>query len=191
MMHRMLRIFLLFLTSLWLLCGDAPASPSAKHEVSPMIVFYNGDALRTMTLGGLQYTYKFNRTWWLGSNTFIGRAKLDRNSPLVEVEDGDFLLQADAGVYLNLPALLGASRENKDNGIRSDLYTVLALGYVQAGDAREWVGIIGGGMVIHFNKPSWLALRFDLRSMFLKLENTQGSDFNSDLSLGIGPSFTF
>jgi hypothetical protein len=156
----------------------ARAEENIRHELSPQVAFYTGDALRTTTLGGLQYAFHFNRTFWFGLDGLLGKTSMDRGNGTL-VDDGDRLIGVDGAFYINIPATLA--------GTSADLYTSIGMGNLWLGSEKELYGFLGGGMVLQL-PPKWLAIRFDLRGIFFQLDNSAGSDFNSDLVLSIGPS---
>lgn len=159
-----------------------------RHEVSPLVVFFTGDVLRTSTLGALQYTYRFNDTWWVGASGMMGGAKMDDPSGL-KLKNGDLFFQTEGNLYLNIPSLMN-TRKGETNATQVDLYTVIGLGVVGGKNSKEIVGSLGGGMIIHFPAKG-LEIKFDLKNFFYTMRNSQGSDFISDLSLSVGPSLRF
>jgi hypothetical protein len=159
------------------------------HEVVPMVSFYSGDALRSSTLGGLQYSYHFTRLFWIGVDFLGGGAQVDRLNGL-GIESEDRFIGLDGAVYFNIPALLGASKMHGEKGMSADLYTSVGGGHFWIGPQKEPFGFLGGGMVLHF-PVEWLAIRFDLKGFFFSLPNANGGDFNADMALSLGPSFTF
>lgn len=156
-------------------------------EVSPAVIFYSGDAMRANSLGGLSATHHFNRMIWLGADFFGGKTKVDSDSGL-QVRSGQKFFGTNATVYFNLPAFLGKKTLGEEGGLRADLYTSIGGGSLWLDKETEPFGFIGGGMIIHFPIP-WLTLRFDLKNLFFVLQNSKGSDFNSEMALGLGPSF--
>ncbi|MBN8555907.1 MAG: hypothetical protein J0L93_10720 [Deltaproteobacteria bacterium] len=180
---------ILLTLSLWTsLTGfSSHESPNLTHEISPNVAFYNGDALRTTTLGGISYVFHFNQTFWFGTDVQGGKISVDRSNGM-NLKAGDKFFAANGAVYWNLPAVLGDYKDGK--GFYSDLYTAIGAGNLWIAKKKEPFGLIGGGLLIHF-PISYLALRFDLKALFFKLENSQGGDMNFDSVLSIGPSFLF
>ncbi len=153
-----------------------------SFEVSPGIVFYTGDSLRSSFLGGASLCYHFNRNFWVGADVMSGQASVDRNSA-VGIQKDDKLFSLNGAVYWNIAALL-------DDTLTSDFYTSLGMGNIWIGTQREIFGFVGGGLTLH---SGWngLSLRFDLKNLFFMLRNSQGDDFNSDMALTLGPSWIF
>ncbi len=160
----------------------------SKHEITPAVMLDNADAMRALTLGALQYTYHINETFWVGMDSLIGKAVMDSGSGL-SIQNGDTIWGAMPVFYYNLPALLGATKE-KAEGSQAHLYTSVGVGYLRAGPDKGLYGEFGGGMLWE-SGLSWLGVRVDVKGIFYMLENTQGSDFNSDFALSVGPSFLF
>lgn len=156
------------------------AEPSI--ETSASALFYTGDAFRSSTMGNLSLNYRFNRIFWLEADLVLGSAALDRGNGLGFGKTEDFRMLG-LGFCWNLPALL-----SKD--IQSDLYTSVGMGNLWIGSKSEIYGFIGGGISI---PTTWhgLAVRFDLKNFFYMIKNSQGTDFNSDLALALGPSWLF
>lgn len=161
---------------------------SYSHEVSIEIVANNADSMRALTLGAFEYSYKVNQTYWLGVSGFAGTAVIDSASGL-RAENGDFIWGSAPLFYFNVPALLGATQE-KPEGAQCHLYTSVGLGFIDVGGESSLMGILGGGLLWETG-IDWLGVRFDLKGIFYSLENANGSNFNSDLALSIGPSFLF
>lgn len=180
-------MFLLILTSV-MISATTPR-PSPYHEVSPAVSFYTGDALRTTTLGSATYVFHLNRIYWLGIDFFGGALSADKMNG-VGLKNGQKFFGLDGGIYFNLPALLSATPMEASDSLSADLYTSLGLGHMWIGRHKEVFGFVGGGLLIH---PGihWLGIRFDLKNLFFMLSNSQGNDFNSDMSLSLGPSFIF
>jgi hypothetical protein len=160
----------------------AQAATDSYFEVSPQVVLYNGDALRSSTLGAISCAYHINRKIWVGADFFGGALSVDTPNGL-SLDDGDRFLGASGTFYFNIPAILNAD-------IPADLYTSLGLGHLWVGEGGEIFGYIGGGMYVHPG-ISWLALRFDLKGIFFNLPNTRGNGFNADMALAIGPVIIF
>lgn len=156
-----------------------------RIEINPAISFYTADALRTSFAGALQVDYRFNRTFWVGASGFWGKAAVDSGGGTF-AKDGDDWFGVEGNFYYNMPGILG----DKDSGNAVDLFTSVGIGYLQIGSEKEPMGMIGGGMLIHF-PVSWISLRFDLKNYMYVLQNTGGTNFNSDLTLLLGPSFLF
>jgi len=166
-----------------LLSLKAETSSSKTFEIAPLASFYNGDALRTTTLGVATVNWHINREFWLGVDFYAGRMAVDRTNGLGLQPDNKMYI-LDGAFYWNVPATLGVD-------IPADFYTSIGVGYLWLGKAaREWTGFIGGGLNIHL-PIEWMWVHFDLKNYFYVLKNTQGSDFNSDMALSLGPSFVF
>jgi len=167
---------------------QAQTKNMSYHEASTLISFASGDSLRALTLGNFQYTYHLDRTFWVGTNFLGGKTQVDDPNGLA-LDSSDLFLGVDGTFYVNIPALLGA-KEKGDDGVYADLYTAVGVGVFWIGSHTEPYGFLGGGMLLH-TPISWLGVRFDLKNFFYKLKNNQGTDFNSDLALSLGPSFLF
>lgn len=89
-----------------------------------------------------------------------------------------------------MPSLLGASLERAENGLVSHLYTSFGAGFLQVDQHSTLQVIVGGGMLVQTGYP-WLGLRFDLKSIFYMIPNPNGSDFNADMAISLGPTFIF
>ena len=175
--------------TLWtsLLGFSSQPSPNRTHEITPSVSFYTGDALRTTTLGGISYVFHLNESFWFGADFLGGKLTVDQPNGL-GIQSGEKFLATDAVLYWNLPAALGDYKQGK--GFHSDLYTEIGVGNFWLGKKKEPFGILGGGLLVHL-PISYLAIRFDLKAIFFKLSNSEGSDMNFDSALGIGPSFLF
>lgn len=168
--------------SLW---ADTP-----HFEFAPAVAFYTGDALRMTTLGSASLIVKPDLYFWLGIDFMGGELKVDDNNGLGLHTDSKFIA-ADLALYINLPALLGADTSaSAINAWPADLYTSIGLGPLWLDKKETFFGFIGGGLSLH-TPPKWLAVRFDLKNMMYLLEDANGTDFNSDLTIGIGPSVLF
>ncbi len=169
-----------------------PSTSQAREgfytEISPQILLYSGDAVRGTKLGGISYTQHFSRSLWVGIDFMGGLLSADRNSG-TRLNPSDRFWGTDVAVYFNLPALLG-TKLGEEGGLMADLYTSFGFGHFWLGSEKEFFGFAGGGMLIH-TPLSWLTVRFDLKGIMFHLENVNGSDFNADMSLGIGPSIVF
>lgn len=159
-----------------------------KHEFSPQVMLDNADAMRALTLGAVQYTYHASDAFWFGVDGLIGKTVVDGGSGLA-VTNGDTMYGAAPTVYWNVPSLLGATKE-KPEGSQAHLYTSVGVGYLRIGNENEIYGIFGGGMLWE-SGLHWLGIRVDVKGLFYMLDNTRGSDFNSDFALSVGPSFLF
>ena len=179
---------LIFLLTIVSIVTSASASLK-KSEFDAEIMMNNGDALRAYTLVQVEYTYRINQTYWVGVDGFAGPIVVDSANSLTDVGNGNWLRAVGPVFYLNVPALLGATKDNSEGAAQCQLYTSFGAGYLGVGSTDTIYGEIGGGLIWEF-KP-WLGLRFDLKSIFYTLNNTTGSSFNSDLALSIGPSFVF
>ena len=162
--------------------------PDSYHEVTPALTLYSGDALRGFIMGGISYTYHFNREFWFGADFFAGTLNIDRVNGARLKRDHKYLC-FDGVFYWNLPVRLGAATPS-DSGLAGDLYTSFGAGMLWLGPNKEPVGIFGGGMIIH-TPIKWLSVRFDLKGLFFNLDNATGTDFNADLAFNLGPSFLF
>ena len=158
-------------------------------EISPALVLYTGDVMRSSEIGSLSYTYHMTRTCWIGVDMLVGRTRLDSDSG-ARVRNGKKYIGMDGAFYLNIPAFLGQTEPGPDQGFAADLYTSIGLGSLWLDRETEPYGFVGGGMIIHF-PTQWIALRFDLKGILFKLKNQKGSDMNSDMALSIGPSLKF
>lgn len=181
-------ILAIFLASSFFLLARCEENTTLHHEITPELVFYSGDALRSSIDGGLQYALHFNRTWWVGIDFLGGTLSVDAPNGL-GLSDGDRLIGLGSALYINLPAILGAGWVG-DSGSLADLYTTIGGGHFWLGSEGEYFGFVGGGMLLH-TPISHLAVRFDLKGYFFRLRNTAGTDFSSDMALSIGPSFLF
>ncbi|MDB5038027.1 MAG: hypothetical protein JWQ35_1555 [Bacteriovoracaceae bacterium] len=155
---------------------------NSKFEFTPAVAFYNGDALRAMTLGSGSLTYHLNKSFWFGGDFMSGAVAVDSDNG-VGLKSSDLFSAADGAFYWNLPALLGGD-------LPADLYTSIGLGALWTGHHKEMYGFIGGGLTIH-TPLHWLMARFDLKNLFFMLPNSKGGDFNSDMVLSMGPSLFF
>ncbi len=173
---------------MFLFPGGARADLERIHEVSPLVVFYSGDVLRSSVLGGFSYTYHATRLFWVGADFMGGELNVD-NANSVGLLSGQKYLAVDGALYFNIPVLLGVTMKGED-GMSADLYTAIGAGKIWLGDKGKIYGFFGGGMVL-YTGMKWLAFRFDLKGLFFSLANGNGSDFNSDMTLSLGPSFVF
>lgn len=164
-----------------ILSNFAAAAP--RFEVSPGINFHSPDVARAMIAPSVQIDVRPNRTFWFGAGGFWGRAIQDRGASAIQ--DGDRWWSAEACAYWNLSGTLG------DDAQSIDLFTNAGPAYVHVSGQGQWAFLLGGGMLVNFERTPWLSLRFDLKNYMYRLENPNGSDFVSDLSLWIGPSFLF
>ena len=171
------------------LAANVWASPAERsNEVTPLVSFYKGDTLRNSILGGLSYTYHINLNWWVGASFLGGTLAIDEPNGTA-LKNGDNLFTVDATVYFNIPALIGVTKP-EDKGRVADIYVSLGGGHMWMGSVKTPYGALGGGMVL-FPGYTWLAVRFDVKNLMYGLENTGGSDFNTDLAFSVGPSFFF
>ena len=145
-------------------------------------------AWTSQSFGIVQYTYHASEAIWFGVDGLVGKTVVDGGSGLT-VTNGKLMYGAAPTIYWNVPSLLGATKD-KPEGSQAHLYTSVGVGYMRIGNENEIYGIFGGGMLwesgIH-----WLGVRVDVKGMFYMLDNTTGSDFNSDFALSLGPSFLF
>lgn len=180
-MKKLVVIFLLFAS-----CAFAQ---EIKHEFVPEVVMDNADAMRALTLAGFQYAYHINNEFWVGLDGLVGKTVVDSGSGL-SVTNNQWMWGGAPIFYWNIPALLGATKENSAEGSQAQIYTSFGVGYLRIGDESTPYGIFGGGLLWQ-SGLKWLGVRFDLKGMFYMLDNAGGSGFNSDLALSIGPSFYF
>lgn len=188
-MKKRIKHFGLFSFSFWILMSSFSVKADIKGlEIAPSLSFYSGDALRASLLYGVGAVYHFNKSFWMGGDFYTGHVKVDEGNGLQLKTKESFYLW-DVAFYWNLPALLGSSTKLSD-GLKADFYTSAGMGQVFFGLKAEPTGFIGGGMTIH---TGWhkLLVRFDLKNYFFVLQNSNGSNFNSDMLLSIGPSFVF
>jgi hypothetical protein len=165
------------------------ASDVQRHEFSPLVGFYSGDATRSTVLGGASYNYRYNSSFWMGADFQGGSLKIDGPNGL-GIKSGHRFLMADATISWNMPSLLGTSAKDKDPGYAADLYTSAGGGKLWLDSRSTGYGIIGGGLLIHF-PIHYLAVKFDLKGIFFSLSDANGSDFNVDSNLSLGPSLLF
>jgi hypothetical protein len=185
-METLMKNFLITL-ALILFTGFAFASDK-KNELTPEIMFDTADAMRSLTLGALEYTYKINDTIWVGLDGLYGKTVVDDGSGLV-VNNSETMWGGAPILYWNMPTLLGATKE-KPEGSQAQFYTSFGMGMLRIGSQNEPYGIFGGGLVWESGLP-WLGIRVDVKGIFYMLSNSKGSDFNSDLAFSVGPAFMF
>ena len=174
------------LLSLCILFSSSGFALEAKHEITPAVMLDNADAMRALTFGVLEYTYHLNESYWFGIDGMVSRTVIDSGSGLV-VGNGELIWGGAPMLYWNMPALLGATKEKPEGG-QAHLYTSFGVGYLRIGDQNEPYGVFGGGML--WESPlQWLGIRVDVKGLFYMLDNTNGSRFNSDFALAVGPSF--
>ncbi|MCC7460111.1 MAG: hypothetical protein IT286_02300 [Proteobacteria bacterium] len=178
----MKKLFLL----LCAVCSAPSFALESKHEITPAVMLDNADAMRALTFGVLEYTYHINESFWVGVDGMVGRTVVDGGSGLA-VGNGEMIWGGAPMFYWNVPALLGATKE-KPEGSQMHLYTSFGAGYLRMGDQNEPYGVFGGGMLWQ-SGLKWLGVRVDVKGIFYMLENTNGSSFNSDFALAVGPSF--
>lgn len=160
---------------------DAPR----RWEVSPAVSFYSPDFSRAIVAPSLQAVFRLDRTWWVGAGGFFARVAQDE--PTASPVDGARWWAAEALLYWNMAGWLG----EPGDGMPIDLFTSAGPAYFNVDGESTMAGMIGGGMVIHFPAAPWVAARFDLKNYMYRTDNPRGSDFTSDLTLLIGPSFLF
>ena len=188
-MRKCILIFILTLSSSWKAEVEAETGTSFQ-EFNASAEFYLGDSLRSSILGNASYIYHFNDVYWAGVDFSGGRTSVDMPNGF-NVVSGQRLLTLDASVYFNLPILLGAKKALDAPGAwGADFYTAIGVGSIWIGPHREIFGFIGGGLLVPTPLKS-LSARVDLKNLFYMLQNTRGEDFNSDISLSIGPSLVF
>jgi len=154
------------------------------HEFSPQVSLYTGDALRSSVNGAFSYAFHFNSSMWLGLDFVGGTAKVDQPNGL-SLNSGERYIGCNGVFYYNIPGLIG-----EPQGLGADLYTSIGMGHFWIGSHKEFFGFLGGGMLLHTGLK-WLMIRFDLKGAFYRLRNANGSNFNSDLALNMGPSFIY
>lgn len=162
---------------------------AASHEFAPALGLYTGDSLRSSVLGGLTYTYRHNESFWIGADFQGGESEVDHTNGL-GIQSGNRLIITDATLSWNIPSLMGATRADTSRSYAADFYTSVGGGKAWFGNRSTPLGIIGGGLVLHF-PIRYLAVRFDLKGLMFSLSNQDGSNFNADSLLSIGPSFIF
>lgn len=160
----------------------------SKHEISPQVMFDNADAMRSLTLGAVEYAYHATESIWFGLDGLYGHTVVDGGSGLV-VTNGNTMWGVAPTFYWNMPSLIGATKEKPD-GAQAHLYTSFGLGYMRIGSQNEMYGLFGGGM-LWISKYPWVGARVDVKGIFYMLDNSRGSDFNSDFALSVGPAFVF
>lgn len=158
---------------------------SNRLEIFPSISFLGADSLRASLLGGLTANWLVNESFWLGADFYAGSASTDHPASL-NLQTKKRMLALDLAAYWNLPIYLKQSTTRK----WADIYGSIGGGHIWIGPQKSAAGFIGGGLIIH---TYWhhLAVHFDLKNYFYSLENSTGNDFNSDMSLSMGPSFIF
>jgi len=180
----LLAFSLLLISSLFV--ARSTHSAERYQEISPLAVFYSGDAMRSPTLIGVSYLFHFNRAYWVGVDVFGLQTSVDSASGL-NVRDSRKFLAIDGAIYFNLPVLMGAKDTTEKNFLQADLYTAIGGGHLWLDQSKTAFAFIGGGLLIHLGLD-WLAIRFDLKNLFYSLENSGGENFNSDMALSLGPS---
>jgi hypothetical protein len=170
------------LVVVWMFGSNALA---LDQTLIPKGVFYTGDFLRTLTAGGLLYSFELESHWGATAEVIIGETSVDDGArPFVE--DGELFLIANAGVLWGMPIRLGLT----DSAWTGSLYTAAGPARVQAGDEVGWGGFIGGGLDVH-TPLSWLGINFDVKNFIYSMPNPNGGDVNIDIDLTIGPAFRF
>ena len=160
--------------------AEGPGEPD--HEIAPQVVFYTGDALRGMTLGGLEYTYRAWDEVFLAVGVQAGELLVDDEVAL-EARSGDGFGVATLAAVWSFPIRFGL----EDDAPIADFYTSAGPSYFRLGDTNAWGGFIGGGLTVQTGW-SWLALRADLKSFFYSVRNLGGQNLNVDVSLALGPA---
>ncbi len=188
------KVYFLFFFLIFVLAGSVYSQENKKvypqFELSPLVTFYNGDAMRSTILGSASAIIRFNEPFWLGVDFSGGVVSVDEPNGL-GIKSGESFFMGDLAFYWNLPALLGADKsKGTEDSVFSDFYTSVGMGRLWVNKSSEFYGLIGGGICVHtgWNK---LLVKADLKNLFFVLNNDNGGGFNSDLSLSIGPGWLF
>jgi len=161
------------------------ASIEDQIEVFPSLSFLQADSLRASFLGGLSVNWLVNESFWLGLDFYTGKGNTDDPTPL-NLQDDRRLYMTDLAAYWNIPIF----RKESLNRKWADLYASVGGGHLWLGPQKSMMGFVGGGLVVHTHWHN-LAAHFDLKNIFYSLKNSAGNDFNSDMSLSLGPSLIF
>ena len=165
--------------------AHAEEAPRTLHELAPLVGFYTGDALRGMTLGGLEYTWHAWDEFSLAAGVQAGAAAIDDDTR-IDVHSGDLFGIATLAVVWDFPIRFGL----EEDAPLANFYTSIGPAYVRLGDEEAWGGFIGGGIVVQTGW-CWLALRADFKSLFYSVRNLSGQNFNADVNLALGPAIQF
>ena len=152
--------------------------PFYKWELSPFIGDYMGDIFSHALHAGGHAEFHFTRilSFGLDAGWADAQTALDPN-----------LYTFQGGLTFNLPA---AFLSNKHTVI-ADLFTTIGGGLLRINRSDRADGFIGGGMKIDFEHPAWIALRVEMRNFFSSVPTATGERFTSDLSIMVGPTFSF
>ena len=163
---------------------DRREAGTYRFELSPYGGDYFSDKLNhSFIVGG---NAQFNLTENLAIATDFGysQAVVDRSSSIGASFHDDNVYLLDAGFVLTQPAAFST----KENVTECDFFTSIGGGVLRFNDESHVAGYIGGGMKIRPN-ISWLAIRVEIRNYFTSINNPNGSNFEDDLSIRIGPTF--
>lgn len=168
-----------------LLDFDRREAENFRLELTPYGGDYAGDKLNHSFVAGANL--QVNLTPALGIATDFGysRAAADAASPLEQSFSNRNLYLVDAGFVVTKPA----AYQSKKKAVEADFFTSIGGGEVRFNNTMRGMGFIGGGMKTRFKKIRWLALRVEVRNYFLSIPNPGGSDFEDDLTIGIGSTF--
>lgn len=158
---------------------------STRFELSPYGGDYVGDKLsHTFIVGGnLQY----NLTETLGVNADFGYSEIgvDKASGLGKTFTTNNEYLADGGFVITVPA---AYRSRKGY-TEADFYSSIGGGILRINNSNRGGGYVGGGMKVRLKKFPWLAIRVDIRNYFTSIPNPDGSNFEDDVTIRVGPTF--
>ncbi|MBI2083738.1 MAG: hypothetical protein HYT76_09285 [Deltaproteobacteria bacterium] len=160
-------------------------SESYSLELTPNGGEYFGDKLNHSFVVG--QNIQWNLTPALGIITDFGWSKIsvDGGSPLGRSITNKNLYMISGGFAITKPA----AYRSKNHVVEMDFFTTIGGGAVFFNEGERGMGFIGGGIKTRFKKVSWFALKVEFRENLFSIPNPGGSDFASDATLTVGPTF--
>jgi hypothetical protein len=160
-------------------------APSYRFQLSPYGGDFFGDQMNhNFIVGG---DFQFNITQMLGVAVDLGwnQVNIDRSTPFgaTFTDNNEFLI--NSGFVITVPA----AYRSKTGFTEADFFTSIGGGVNQVNGQFHGAGYIGGGMIVRLRSVKWLGIRVEIRNYFTSVNNPAGSDFEDDLTIGVGPTF--
>ncbi|MBL7685714.1 MAG: hypothetical protein JNK65_06745 [Deltaproteobacteria bacterium] len=156
-------------------------------EFEPFIGEYLGNYLNNSLMGGARLGFRVTEAISLGVEFNYNRIQFDPTSNLGRSINSRNQYITDFYFTYAFPVLQRAGKTVQE----MDLFTTVGVGHMRINSKDRIVGVIGGGLKIFFNKPRWLALRFDVNTYMYSIPRLTDSKFADDWTFSIGPSFLF
>lgn len=156
-----------------------------RFELTPYFGSYLGDTLQDSFMAGGLLDFRLTPKLSVGVDFGWSRISVDPLSNFGSTVTNRNLYSIQGVLTYNMPAAF-LSRKNV---IETDFFTTVGGGIMRINNSTRGDGFIGGGMKIYTSFASWFGARVEVRGYFSTLSTPSGSDFTTDWTITLGPTF--